>query len=724
MTPGRILTIAILCLVPVTSYGLEGIVLDAEQGSPLSGVTIWTTDGRAFLTGAEGTFRIVARDSFLVTFSRIGYTDQTLHVTPNASVTVRLVPAPIQMDRLDVTDQRDIEQERARLPTFSTVIQRKDFENRTTTLPDLLDRSTGIQVQSLGGLDAFSTISVRGSSSEQVEVYLDDILLNAAIGGGVNLSTLPLSNVDRIEINRGAGQEGNGLGGTVHIHTRDGDSTRQVINGSWGALDTRLLSTMISGSSDHLDYLAILDYASSDNDFGFLDNNGTEYNATDDEYTNRQNNDATRRSVFGNVSADLTGRIRISASQTFFWKHQGIPGISNNQATHSRFNAFRSLSQVSVERRSILKRITAEGTAYFTHLRETFIDSLGEVGIGRQDNRYRTRTFGIRSHSRLALSAHLLSLLTDIRRERYDPEARIQLVTPLFASRRWTLQLRPMTDFSFLDGRISWTSSLDYRHQRDRFSGRNPFAFSPQAPDSLTRRDLLGLRTGIRVDLMGPLMLKANLARSRRGPSFFELFGDRGSVVGNTNLAPETARTWDAGLRLQAGPTSLEVAYFDQRYDDLIQFAQTSQATSRPENIGKARVWGLEVSGAASPTTWISLSGNYTHQDSEDQSDIPHLLGNTLPGRPRHMLNTQVGIYIRQLDVAYDYAFEAGNFLDQANRRELRSRHIHTITIGYHVRESDLLGLGVRNLTDARVNDTWGYPLPGRSWFVSLTKNW
>ena len=88
------------------------------------------------------------------------------------------------------------------------------------------------------------------------------------------------------------------------------------------------------------------------------------------------------------------------------------------------------------------------------------------------------------------------------------------------------------------------------------------------------------------------------------------------------------------------------------------------------------------------------------------------------------MLNTQVGIYIRQLDVAYDYAFEAGNFLDQANRRELRSRHIHTITIGYHVWESVLPGLGVRNLTDARVNDTWGYPLPGRSWFVSLTKSW
>ena len=44
---------------------------------------------------------------------------------------------------------------------------------------------------------------MRGSSAEQVEVYLDGIPLNSALGGGVNLENLPLSQVSQIEVYRG-----------------------------------------------------------------------------------------------------------------------------------------------------------------------------------------------------------------------------------------------------------------------------------------------------------------------------------------------------------------------------------------------------------------------------------------------------------------------------------------------------------------------------------------
>jgi iron complex outermembrane receptor protein len=708
----------------VEAQTLTGTVVDAESGRPLSAVTVSGPRNIA-VTDDEGVFAIPFSVGITLTFSRIGYDQETLQLdATRKAVIVRLQPHAILLPQVDVIGRVDPAGDVARQPAFATVIKRETFDKQVTSLPEILDRSAGLQVQSLGGLGAFSTVSVRGSSSEQIEVYLDDVLMNAASGGGVNLSNLPLTNIDCIEVSRGTGQDGNGLGGTVHIKTRQSDSTRRGINASWGSFDTREFNAIASGTFKRARYLAIADYAASDNNFGFLDDNGTEYNANDDEFTDRRNSQLSSGSLLGKSTVDLQKSRSLTVSQTLFWKRQGIPGISNNQTEAVHFDAFRSMTQLGLEDKDIGSGISSRATVYFTHLGEAFLDSLGEVGTGRQDNSYRTHTYGLRTRTRaLAFGAHVLSLHTDIRRDTYDPEARIQLVTPLFASRRWTLQTRASADFSFLEDRIVWSAGIDIRHQRSRFSGRNPFALSAQAPDSLTTRNLKGLRTGFRADIFGPVSLKANIARSDRAPSFFELFGDRGSVVGNTDLEPETASSWDIGLRLSHEHTWLEAAYFDQRYDNLIQFAQRSQSTSRPENIGKARVNGFEISGGLGIGNLL-LSSNYTYLNSEDRSIVPHLTGNTLPGRPRHKASARADIRISRVSASYDYAFEGGNFLDQANRRKLDSRHIHSAALRVKVRKSIQLGLDARNITDARVNDLWGYPLPGRSWFVSLKESW
>lgn len=41
---------------------------------------------------------------------------------------------------------------------------------------------------------------------------------------------------------------------------------------------------------------------------------------------------------------------------------------------------------------------------------------------------------------------------------------------------------------------------------------------------------------------------KSNIARERRIPDFLELFGERGSVIGNLSLKPERSVNMDAGF--------------------------------------------------------------------------------------------------------------------------------------------------------------------------------
>ena len=91
---------------------------------------------------------------------------------------------------------------------FATVLTHEQFAGTGADLGEILERTVGVQVRNFGGLGDLSTISIRGSTAEQVEIFLDGIPLNRALGGGVDLSTLPLGNVERVEVYRGTAPAG------------------------------------------------------------------------------------------------------------------------------------------------------------------------------------------------------------------------------------------------------------------------------------------------------------------------------------------------------------------------------------------------------------------------------------------------------------------------------------------------------------------------------------
>ena len=74
------------------------------------------------------------------------------------------------------------------MPAFVEIIPVKGTSS--TTLADLLSSAVGVQVKRYGGLGSFSTVSIRGSTAEQVVVYLDGVPLNQAIGGGADVGRI------------------------------------------------------------------------------------------------------------------------------------------------------------------------------------------------------------------------------------------------------------------------------------------------------------------------------------------------------------------------------------------------------------------------------------------------------------------------------------------------------------------------------------------------------
>ncbi len=729
----RIIAVWLSFLAPciVEAGSLEGIVRDGETSAPLVGAWVLLEDGPPGAeTDARGKFEFpsVSPGTYTLRVSHVGYEvliRQGIQVAERATGVLQLVmlPSPIPLEEMVVSAQPIGQADVHRTPSFVTVLKRDAFEGRVTSVPEVLATATGVQLKQLGGLGSFSTISVRGSSAEQVEIYLDGILLNTAFGGGVNLSNLPLNQIEQIELYRGAASEGGGIGGAVHIRTRSAREGRQQSGtASWGSFNTRSMSATTSDRTGAGDYLVTAAYLASDNDFRFLDDNGTPYNPNDDAVTRRVNSDFASGNLLGKWGYRVHRTWKFYVQEHLYWSHKGIPGISSNQSRHARLNTFRSLLEAGMVIPDLKDRFTVRQRIIFSHKGEAFVDRKGEVGIGIQDNRYRTRRIEWSGRAQAIINRnHSAGLGISIRKETFRPESRLQDQAAFFESSRWVTEARAGTDWALPGNRGIVSSSFRVQHSRSRAFERSPYDFSPLGPETSVHRSLLSSRVGLRLDVRPGFWLKANLGWSARLANFFELFGNRGGVIGNSGLAPESATAWDAGFRAQSKAGELlEIAYFEQIYEDLIQFVQTSQGTSRAFNIGRAHVRGLEITAVSPLWKRLSVSGNYTFQRAVDRSNIPHHRGRRLPGRPAHETHLRTDLRMGRAVTFHEYTFEGGNFLDRANLRPVPARHVHNLGIRVPLAKRARMTFEAKNLRDTRIADVWGYPLPGRSYFITL----
>ena len=137
------------------------------------------------------------------------------------------------------------------------------------TLADWVRVLPGVQVRGRGSGGA-EVITMRGSRAQDVRVTLDGIPLANPLTGVVDLSTMPSSSIEMLEMMPGAGATAGsgGTGGTIELKSRDprpGVSVRGVV-GSLG----RRASDVELGWKGHVGSLGIYGSAERvDNDYVF-----------------------------------------------------------------------------------------------------------------------------------------------------------------------------------------------------------------------------------------------------------------------------------------------------------------------------------------------------------------------------------------------------------------------------------------------------------------------
>ena len=742
MRLGTIIGLLILWTSPLWAAEpgrIVGQVTDEATGEALVGAVILVADmGLGATAEASGEFEIdgVPAGIVRVEARMVGYASAMEEdVVVQAGRTLRLFlslkPIRYRMKEVVVTAERLPFALSERSPVSLRVIRAEEFEHKITSVPELLSEAAGVQIKSSGGLGSYSTVSIRGSSSEQVNVYLDGVLLNSALGGGVNVGNIPLSHVERVEVYKGAtpvGLGGDAIGGAINIVTRSPERLHFGVGASCGTFGTAKANWMLSEQKGKLGVLLAMDYVRSDNNFRFLDDNGTRYNQDDDTWTYRRNNDFQGFNALGKIEYALRPHATLILNNNFYRSDKGIPGIGSFQSKSARLRTLRNLTEGSFILEQVFGRMTCRLKGLSTYYASDYRDLEAEVGLGRQDNHNVTKTFGGELHVQTLLWNHqILSGVFRAGAERFKPSDRFHN-TPLLDNKRASYSAALEDEILLLGDRLSIVPSVQWDVLFSEFLGDYTHGHWIEGPARKQRHAMFSRRVGVRLQAASWLIFKANAAKSYRAPSFYELFGDKGSVIGNTKLKPEEGFNRDVGCRVSGkrGYTEafVEVSYYDNRLKDAIQFIQHSQKVSKPENIGRARIRGVECAAGVNLLRHLKIEGNVTRQDARNKTELYGgiYLDKWFPNKPRYESSGRIEVFDEGWGkLFYEISATGKNYHDLYNKFPVPKRVLHNVGITlFGARSGFHITVEGKNLTDNQVADLWGYPLPGRAYYAGV----
>jgi hypothetical protein len=623
-----------------------------------------------------------------------------------------------------------------------------DTPRELTDLASLVEALPGVHVRRLGADDSFATLSIRGTSSTQIAVYLAGVPLSGGADPTLDLSTLPLWPGAQVRVHRSFAPAALGrgsLGGTLVL---DPPSPRAPARtevwtgiGSYGQRRVRVAD--VRGAPDGVRVATGLSASRSDDDFEVLDPNASARG--DDVFVRRENSRHAAASGMASVALPITHDGRPAGAVTLTalaqGRHQELPGPLADPTPLQRLDSSRlvSAAELSLPAGQGVLGVRAWGRREGLALRDSPSAVLRRGGGPSRTDDAIVAAGASAGYKAQAGDRASLEVRLDGSAERYTPGTWASAATPPSARRtNGGVALDAEARLGAARALVLAASGrADTWHDEDAGEGSGGGA----ARTSTRPTGHLGAELAL-----GPVVVAAHGGVLARPASFTERFGNRGAFLPQPDLRPESARTIDAGARVagRLGPVrvALESAAFATWADDLIVFVnQGAYGRARAENIGNARLAGLEselrVTGFGA-----ELALAHTALATENGSVCRFVAGACerppLPGRPAQDLVLDVAYAAGPLRFRYGVDVVTGirTTLTGGDEGRVPDRALHGA--GVRLEVPGVRGLttsfDVRNLFDLRVveyagalgplrapvGDVYQYPLPGRRFLLTV----
>jgi len=564
-----------------------------------------------------------------------------------------------------------------------TVIEREEMDRRQSqTMADVLRGLPGVGITSNGGLGHTTNVYLRGTRPDHVLLLVDGVKLGSATSGFIPWQSIPLGQVERVEVVRGPrsslyGSEA--IGGVVQVFTRRGDG---------GPLTPRFSTT--AGSRNTVEGQFGLSGGGAtglgegwfDAGVGFVRTQGFDVcdgpegcgviEPDDDGYSNGN----------GSLRAGWRASDRFEVDVNF------LRSVGDLEYDGSRFfgNEKRSLVQV------LGGRVIAKPM-------EPWTVTLG-AGRSWDDSRIFAGDSRI---NRLDTVRDLFSFQNDIA---VAPE---QVLTLGVDHQRDDLDAT--TDYA-----VTSRDNTGVFGQYLGWLGAHSLQFGLRHDDN---EQFGGETTGDAAwgyEFANQLRLTASYGTAFKAPTFNDLYFPPSPFgSGNPDLEPEQSQSAELGL---SGPHAWgrwAVNVYQTEIDDLIEF---DAATLAPENIDKARIRGLELWSTANIAGWL-VDANLTLLDPRNESNGPND-GNLLPRRAQQTFRFDADRRFGPIGIGGTLFLSGPAFDDDANRVRLDGYALVDLRAEYAFTDALRIQGRIENLFDEDYETAAHFNQPGRSLLVTL----
>ncbi len=510
-----------------------------------------------------------------------------LFLTIAASAQINRDSTPIKIEEVI------IQANRLQLPVSESsntinIISRQQLENTPVhSVAEALQNVAGLDIRQRGVHGVQADVSLRGGTFDQVLILINGVKM-ADPQTGHHALNIPLNmdNIERIEILKGPAARiygANAFAGAINIVTRTPDKAFVNINLEGG--QNSLGGVSISAALPKGDFNQYFSVGRQFSD-GYRFN--TDYDISNYLYQAEYKIDATQKlDVMGTFTDREFGANRFYGGTSDFWQDQyeeiqtslfniGHQKVTDKFAIKTRFNWRRNQDEYLLKRNEpnfyrnlhISNVLTVESHA-------DFYSKAGTTGVG------------------VELSSVYLRSNNLGKRER-------QIAT-LFLEHR----------VSFLNDKIDVTPGIAISQYSD--FGTHIFP---------------GLDVGYKINK--DIKLFGNVGYTWRIPTFTDLFYEDAGNLGNEDLEPESALSYEFGVKYDVAGVRANLSWFLRDGTDLIDWTRAADTLQwQPSNIASLAMMGIDASLDFNPSAYFkrdfyikNFRLGYTYIDAEVPQNI------------------------------------------------------------------------------------------------------
>ena len=589
------------------------------------------------------------------------------------------------------------------LSPFRTTIYHHEHKGMFKTTAEIIGRSLGAQVRSTGGLGQVETLSIRGVNSSQVAVFLDGVRLNALGGGGFDLSLIPIEFLEKIDIFRGGFSAEYGLdalGGVLRLKTKiPQGKTKCGFSWSTGSSRTNHFNLSALTSFQDANLLVQMQCLASRGDYLFVNDQATQTKA-DDKIEKRENNYSRSQNLCIKLTKNPLKGKEINYLLQMSRVHRGVAGLITFPSDSAFEKKLLIVNGLSI--RCPWKKTEVKFDLSYKYSTMYFLDKDGDLTGAKLETDQKER-----------------SINTGLR-------IKLPINNNNFFSAKYEYSHQVLEDINFgkpyrnINSVLLKEESLFFK---DKLFLSSRLRFDLINDNQLKNTLQANPHIGIFYKFNKKVKVKSNLGRSYRIPNFSELYLNQGLIIGNVDLKSERAWHYDIGLTFKIGKIKGEASYFYENLKDAIQFVLISGFRFKPLNVSRANISGLEFGGQININKYLLISLGYTYLKAIDKTGKPNQDGNQLVGRPKHKLDLSCDFCFNKGKIFLDFGLLSGNYLTQANTKLLPRRASIDLGAVFEIKRNISFGVDIKNILNRYDYDIRGFPLPGRTFFTTLSFN-